>query len=261
MPYVQNPDDGTRIYYEVEGAGSPLVMLSGFTGSSKTWLDKGFVNPLASDHQLVLIDPRGHGASDGPHDPDAYAPRKDVADVFAVLDEVGIGSAHILGYSMGGTIALAVGMRAPERVRSLVIGGAGPLPPDPSLQFLLDRGVQGLVDVIEASSGEALTDAAREIVLANDVEALIARLMSGTPPLVPDDVLAAMTIPALFYAGTEDASHANASRAAEHMPNAALISLDGLDHLKAYGPFATKLVMPQIKEFLARVDSEVAAAT
>ena len=72
---------------------------------------------------------------------------------------------------------------------------------------------------------------------ANDVKALIARRVSRG--MLPDDVLAGMSTPALFYAGTEDPGHAFAERAADLMPNATLVSLEGLDHVGAAAPSVT----------------------
>src|SRR3712207_4870218 len=100
MPYVNNDD--TRIYYEVEGAGPPLVLLHGLSDSLASWRDYGFVAGLASDYRLILIDARGHGRSDKPHDPNAYGHAQRAADVAAVLDDLAIDRAHFLGYSLGG---------------------------------------------------------------------------------------------------------------------------------------------------------------
>jgi len=59
---------------------------------------------LKDDYQLILIDARGHGASDKPHDPEAYRTETMVADVVSVLNDLNIEKAHFLGYSMGGQI-------------------------------------------------------------------------------------------------------------------------------------------------------------
>lgn len=262
MAYSTNPDDGVRIYHQEEGAGSPLAMINGWTANAEMWRDSGFVDELADHHQLVMIEPRGHGRSGKPHDPDAYARATDVRDVLAVLDDLGIDRAHVLGYSMGGGIAFNVGRRAPERVRSLIIGGAGPLRPSELFLWLVSTGAEGTLelfdDAMRASGGE-LSESTRSLLAGNDVDALLGRYLSQG--FVPDDVLAAMLVPALFFAGTEDPLHALAERAAGQMPNASLVLLEGMDHIQASMPPATELVMPRIKEFLTKVDSEVASAT
>jgi len=70
MPYVDN--NGIRIHYQVEGEGPPLVLQHGFTSSMRRWYLHGYVDAMKSAYQLVLVDARGHGQSDKPHDPAAY---------------------------------------------------------------------------------------------------------------------------------------------------------------------------------------------
>lgn len=61
MAHVDNA--GLRIRYRVEGNGTPLVLLHGFTDSSETWYELGYVHALQPKHRLILIDSRGHGQS------------------------------------------------------------------------------------------------------------------------------------------------------------------------------------------------------
>src|SRR5215831_1188383 len=132
MPYATN--HGVRIYYETEGSGPPLLLHCGFLQSLQDWRDAGYVAVLRDDFRLILLDPRGQGASDKPHDPAAYAVDAFVADVVAVLDDLGEATAHFRGYSMGGNIGAAMGHLAPHRCRSLVIGAAPGNPTDPATQ-------------------------------------------------------------------------------------------------------------------------------
>jgi pimeloyl-ACP methyl ester carboxylesterase len=70
MPYAHNA--GVRIHSQVEGEGCPLVLQHGFSESVVDWYESGYVDALSRDYRLILIDARGHGTSDKPHDPDAY---------------------------------------------------------------------------------------------------------------------------------------------------------------------------------------------
>jgi pimeloyl-ACP methyl ester carboxylesterase len=63
---------GIRIHYRVEGEGPPLVLQHGFTQSIDDWYEFGYVDALKRDYRLILVDARGHGQSDKPHDPNAY---------------------------------------------------------------------------------------------------------------------------------------------------------------------------------------------
>ncbi len=70
MSFVSN--DGIRIHYEVEGNGPPLVLLHGLSDSIESWYEFGYVERLKDEFQLIMIEARGHGESDKPHDPAAY---------------------------------------------------------------------------------------------------------------------------------------------------------------------------------------------
>ena len=85
MPYAMN--DGVRIYYEREGSGPPLVLQHGFTRSLEGWRDSGYVDALKDTYDLILVDARGHGRSDKPHDSADYVLDKRVGDILAVMDD------------------------------------------------------------------------------------------------------------------------------------------------------------------------------
>jgi pimeloyl-ACP methyl ester carboxylesterase len=129
MLYADNR--GIRIHYRVEGEGPPLILQHGFTQSIDDWYDFGYVDALKRDYRLILLDARGHGQSDKPHDPSAYRLNKRVADVTSVAD-AGVAKAHFWGYSMGGWIGFGMAKYAPGRVDCLVIGGAHPYARDES---------------------------------------------------------------------------------------------------------------------------------
>jgi len=111
--------DKVRIYYEVHGSGTPLVLAYGIGGNVEMW----DVNrdALAARHRLVLWEPRGHARSDSPEDPAKYSFERWVLDLRAVLDRLGIKKAHVGGLSLGAGIATRFALRFPARVRSLVV--------------------------------------------------------------------------------------------------------------------------------------------
>jgi pimeloyl-ACP methyl ester carboxylesterase len=140
MPYADNGN--VRIHYQVEGEGPALVLQHGFTESVVDWYEAGYVEALRPDYRLILIDARGHGASDKPHDPDAYVLNRRVADVVAVLDALDIAKALFWGYSMGGWIGFGIAKYAKERVHALVIGGQHPYARRMgSLRRMVQRGI------------------------------------------------------------------------------------------------------------------------
>ena len=122
MPFARN--GGVRIHYETAGNGPALVLHHGTMGSGPDWADLGYVGALQDGHRLILIDARGHGQSDKPHDGAAYDLRLRAADVVAVLDDLGVPSASFLGYSMGGWIGFGLAKHFPQRIDAFIIGGA-----------------------------------------------------------------------------------------------------------------------------------------
>jgi pimeloyl-ACP methyl ester carboxylesterase len=99
MPYVRS--QGLRMHYQVEGDGPPLVLQHGFGDSLESWYELGYVEALKDEYRLILIDARGHGASDKPHEPEAYSFQNVTIDVVAVLDDLAIAQAHYLALQEG----------------------------------------------------------------------------------------------------------------------------------------------------------------
>ncbi|OGP87239.1 MAG: hypothetical protein A2Y95_04745 [Deltaproteobacteria bacterium RBG_13_65_10] len=106
------------IAYELGGAGDPLLMIMGFTGSRYHWV--GFDNRMKLDFLTITFDNRGVGKTSAP--PGPYSVRQMAADAIGLLDAIGIDRAHVFGVSMGGMIAQEIALGHPERVRTLVLG-------------------------------------------------------------------------------------------------------------------------------------------
>lgn len=125
---------GVKIHFLIEGTGEPVVLIHGLDSSARVnWQMPGTIDALARDHQVIAIDLPGYGESDKPDDPAAYGEQW-VDDVILLLDRLNIRKAHIVGYSMGGMVALKLIAEHPERVISGTLGGAGWLREDSILQ-------------------------------------------------------------------------------------------------------------------------------
>ncbi|HUN59619.1 MAG TPA: alpha/beta hydrolase [Candidatus Binataceae bacterium] len=111
--------DGIKLRYEIRGAGDPLALIMGFSGSSRTW-GEPFLQALERKFSLVLIDNRGTGESDKPDAPITLADL--AADAAAILDHADIPRSHAMGISMGGMIAQEYALNFGSRVRGLVLG-------------------------------------------------------------------------------------------------------------------------------------------
>ena len=253
MPYANN--QGVRIHYEVEGEGPPLVLMHAGLFSLEQWRITGFVEPLKNDYELILIDGRGHGGSDKPHDPEAHRMVLKVADVIAVLDDLSISKAHYLGYSMGGGIGYGIAKYAPERFYSLILGGAG-LPrernPEPRDVFKVKEGMEAHLALLEEIAGTRWTPEVRTIHQSNDLDAFAARdtIGEGLRFMGFEDVLPNVTLPCLFYVGEGD-DRPDFRQRATQMPNVTYVSFPGLDHLEAM--CRADIVVPHVRKFLAEV--------
>jgi pimeloyl-ACP methyl ester carboxylesterase len=115
---------GASIAFEVTGEGRPVLLLHGFPDSGRLWRHQ--IAPLAdAGYQVIVPDMRGYGGSDKPTEVDAYNILYLVADVGAVLDEVGVERAHVVGHDWGAAVAWALAAVAPDRVDHLVALSVG----------------------------------------------------------------------------------------------------------------------------------------
>jgi 2-succinyl-6-hydroxy-2,4-cyclohexadiene-1-carboxylate synthase len=117
------------IRYDDVGEGFPLLLLHGFTGSRQNWA--AHLSAFAALRRVIAPDLIGHGASPAPPDVAAYTMERCVADLLALLDHLGIAQTDLLGYSMGGRVALQLTAAAPHRVRRLILESAAPGISDP----------------------------------------------------------------------------------------------------------------------------------
>jgi pimeloyl-ACP methyl ester carboxylesterase len=121
-----------RVYYEIAGVGSPIVLIHGNYGDRRYW-DAQF-HALSGRHRVLRYDLLGFGAS-SPPTPDSMSDPCET--LYMLLDALGIPRAHIVGFSMGSSIALEFAIRYPESTMSLVsigpwISGYNPVPPSPA---------------------------------------------------------------------------------------------------------------------------------
>ncbi len=130
---------GVKIHFLVEGKGETVVLIHGLYSSAEiNWRMTGVVAELANDHQVIAFDMPGHGHSDRPDNEDAYGLQV-VEDVALLLDHLKIEKAHLVGYSVGGMVALKFLAKHPGRSLSGTIGGMGWLREGSRIQGFWDR--------------------------------------------------------------------------------------------------------------------------
>ena len=143
MPYAQNDD--VEIHYEDEGAGRAVLLIHGHTLDRRAW---DWIAPALGQSGLRLIRPdlRGHGRSTRPDR--GYHWSHHAADMTAVLDAVGVDRAAVVGYSLGGGVALEMALTVPERVGSLVL--LSPVLPDRPFEEVFFANLREVARVIRA---------------------------------------------------------------------------------------------------------------
>ncbi len=118
MPVIQCND--IAIYYETHGKGEPLVLISGLGGDSTFW--ESSIKTLATRFQIIVYDVRGSGYTDAREA--SYSIDLFANDLLALLDALHIERVNLLGFSMGGNIALAFALKYPERLSKLIIAAS-----------------------------------------------------------------------------------------------------------------------------------------
>jgi pimeloyl-ACP methyl ester carboxylesterase len=116
--------NGTGIEYEVTGQGRPVVLLHGFPDSGRLWRNQV---PVLADagFQVIVPDLRGYGRSDKPEGVEAYSLMTLAGDVLAVLGDVGVDRAHVVGHDWGAALAWGMASLAPNAVDHLVVLSVG----------------------------------------------------------------------------------------------------------------------------------------
>jgi pimeloyl-ACP methyl ester carboxylesterase len=109
--------NGININYRIEGEGEPLLLICGLGADMSMW--KYQLSAFKKQHKLIMFDNRGAGGSDKPVGP--YSMKQLADDAIALLDNLGVGKAAVLGYSLGGMIAQEVAINYPERVSKLIL--------------------------------------------------------------------------------------------------------------------------------------------
>lgn len=111
------PVNGLKMYYEIHGEGEPVVMLHGAFMTITGWAD--WVKELSKTRKVIAVEMQGHGRTADIKRDMSFENLAD--DVAALLDHLKIPSADVIGYSMGGGVAMQTAIRHPEKVRKVVV--------------------------------------------------------------------------------------------------------------------------------------------
>ena len=149
--YLQS--GGLEFAWWSDGAGQAVVFLHGFTGSKESWLRLG--RGLAVERRVLAVDLPGHGKSSAPADARQYGMPQVCAHLAGMLDQMEIERIDLVGYSMGGRLALYFALESPLRVRSLVLESASPGLQSEDERKLRRQSDEALADRIEQDGVDA----------------------------------------------------------------------------------------------------------
>ena len=147
--------DGVKLHFEVTGDGPAVLFVHEFAGDVGSWDPQ--VSRLSRHYRCIAFNARGYPPSDVPEQAARYSQDIAVEDAFAVLDAAGADAAHIVGHSMGAYTALHMGIRRPDRVRSVVAAGCG-WGSDPAAR---DENIALATEVAGMFETEGIVEAAR----------------------------------------------------------------------------------------------------
>ncbi len=239
MPRVLLGD--LQVYYEVHGDGRPLVLLHGLGSSTRDWQFQ--LDDFAARYQVITLDLRGYGRTD--HPPGPYSIRQMSQDVVALVDHLEISSFHLLGYSMGGAVALQLAVDHTDRVDRLIVVNSQPsfIPTDwrQKMEFYMRKfvvrtmGVKRLAPVIAGRlfpnpDQQDLRDLVIDRYSKNDAHSYLATLNAlATWSVAPQ--LNDLRMPTLFVAAEHDyTSVEDKQRYVDQIPNARMVVVDNSRH-------------------------------
>jgi pimeloyl-ACP methyl ester carboxylesterase len=233
--------DGVRLAYldfapTREDRGEPILLIHGFASNhGVNWVFPQWVKTLThAGRRTIVFDNRGHGRSEKPRDPQAYAPWTMARDAENLLKHLNIARADVMGYSMGARIAAHLAVAAPQRLRGLVLAGLG-------IHLVDGAGLPiGIADAMEARSLQELTDP-MQIMFRSFAEATksdlmaLAACMRGSRHAMSAAEVASIEAPTLVCVGSEDDVAGDPFALASLMKNARALVIPGRDHNKAVG--------------------------
>lgn len=258
---------GVALHLTDQGRGEPVLVLHGFAGSARTMAPLRDV--LATRYRVVAPDLIGHGQSDAPREAAAYSWPAVTSGLVRVLDALDVPHVHVLGFSLGGRIALQLAALHPERVRAVVTIGSRCAWRDDAERTARRASDETLAARIERDGFAAAfadrglgADALRAAVPRAGAHGLarVLRQLGAADQPDPARALAGSTTPLLLIAGSADAGPRAAAHAlATAVRDARVIEVAGATH-RAHLEH-TSLVVRATTDFFTACDAERARRT
>lgn len=249
MPSFHN--GAVEIAYLDEGEGDPIILVHGFASSKNVnWVYPTWVSDLKKDgRRVIALDNRGHGDSTKLYDAAQYEISIMADDVIALMDHLAIARADVMGYSLGSRMTAVLAQKAPQRLRSAILGGIG--------IGLIEGGGPGenVAEALEAPSLEDVADPVGRTFRAfadqtrSDRRALAACLRGSRRLMAREEAAAISGVPVLIAVGTADEIAGSAQALGEIIPGSQVLDIPNRDHMRAVGD---KVYKSGVTDFLSR---------
>ncbi|GAC1306471.1 MAG: alpha/beta hydrolase [Mucilaginibacter sp.] len=214
--------DTTNIYYEVKGTGFPVILIHGFSGTGQGWKTAAvYTDLLNAGYQVILIDQRGNGRSDKPHNEMAYAHDAEAKDIMGLISYLKIKQYDALGYSRGSIIASRL-LVLDKRVRRVVMGGMGEAYTNPDWP----RRVHAYRALMGDTTLHDVDDMIKYIHSQHFDELALAYQQKYQPSTSTAE-LAMVRKPVLVIRGTEDKENGSEKRLTNLIPHSTLVYVPG----------------------------------
>nr|WP_067059759.1 alpha/beta hydrolase [Mucilaginibacter sp. L294] len=214
--------DGTKIYYEVKGEGSPVILVHGFTGTSQGW-KHGSLYPalLTAGYKVVILDLRGNGQSDKPHTDAGYANDAEAKDIMGLAGSLGFKKYTVVGYSRGSIITSRL-MLLDKRITKAVMGGMGADYTNPEWPRR--------IHAYKALMGDTTIHDVDDMMVwirKNNFDNLALAYQQKHQPSTSKQELAKVKIPVLLIDGTEDFTNGDVHDLQKLIPTSTMVSVPG----------------------------------
>lgn len=245
----QFDSNGVRICFTDTGnpKGEPVFLVHGFAVNGPLqWTLPGITKALSEDYRLIIIDNRGHGRSGKPKEDGQYGMEM-VRDLVRLMDHLQIKKANFVGYSMGSFLTHKFAVTYPDRVKSIVLGGAGWLREGPATEAMdqisdslrKDKSLEPLFRALHPADAppinpQALATASRMAMLINDPMAL-AGVAKGMKELrLSDDEVKKIDVPTLCIVGDRDPLAESARLLEGQRKGLKMCYIKKADHMNAF---------------------------
>jgi pimeloyl-ACP methyl ester carboxylesterase len=248
MPSFKN--GAVEIAYLDEGEGDPIVLVHGFASTKNVnWVYPTWVSELKkSGRRVIALDNRGHGDSAKLYDAAQYSIPMMASDVTALMDHLEIARADVMGYSLGSRMTAWLALKAPQRLRSAILGGIG--------IGLIEGGGPGenVALALETASLDEVTDPVGRTFRAfadqtRSDRLALAACLRGSRGLMTREEAAGIAVPVLIAVGTADQIAGSAAALGKIIPGSEVLDIPDRDHMRAVGD---KVYKAGVLDFLSR---------